>query len=213
VKQFLPHSTLAFREGEKGEPASTEGSGKKIVTEKRPIVTDGKFRNMPSAVVEVVEGSQSRGTWLASLWLENPQAIESNGKSLNLAMRPARFYKPYSIALLDFTHERYKGTEKPKNFSSKVRLENPQTHENREILIYMNNPLRYGGETYYQGGFDDKDASGRPVSPEEQKVSILQVVRNPGWLTPYFSVGLVGLGLGVQFLTHLIGFVKKRRPA
>jgi hypothetical protein len=35
-------------------------------------------------------------------------------------------------------------------------------------------------------------------------------VRNPGWLTPYFSCSLVGAGLLIQFLTHLVGFVKRR---
>ena len=41
-----------------------------------------------------------------------------------------------------------------KNYSSKIRLTHPTTKEDREVLIYMNNPLRYGGETYYQAGFD-----------------------------------------------------------
>ena len=83
-----------------------------------------------------------------------------------------------------------------------MRLERPDTHENREVLIYMNNPLRYWGETYYQASFD----------PDNQG-TILQVVHNPSWLTPYFSCVLVAGGLVVQFLTHLVGFIKKRRPA
>ena len=33
------------------------------------------------------------------------------------------------------------------------------------------------------------------------------------WLTPYFSCVLVGLGLVIQFMTHLIGFSLKRRTA
>jgi hypothetical protein len=67
----------------------------------------------------------------------------------------------------------------------------------------MNNPLRYWGETYYQGSFDRFDP----------RVSILQVVRNPGWLTPYVACSLVALGMLVQFLSHLIGFARKRRSA
>ena len=35
-------------------------------------------------------------------------------------------------------------------------------------------------------------------------VSILQVVRNPAWLTPYLSCALVAVGLAVQFLMHLV---------
>ena len=64
----------------------------------------------------------------------------------------------------------------------------------------MNNPLRYWGETYYQASYDENDP----------RVSILQVVRNPSWLTPYLSCCLVGLGLAVQFMSHLISFAKRR---
>jgi hypothetical protein len=109
-----------------------------------------------------------------------------------------RYYKPYRVRLLDFTHDVYKGTDTPKNFSSRIQLTNAEKAENREILIYMNNPLRYGGETYYQGGFEKGD-----------KTSILQVVRNPVWLTPYLSCTLVGVGHVVQFLSHLIGFARR----
>jgi hypothetical protein len=118
-------------------------------------------------------------------------------------LRPARYYKPFSLQLVDFSHDRYMGTDIPKNFSSRVRLLRSDTKEDREVLIYMNNPLRYGGETFYQSGFDERD----------ERVTILQVVRNPGWLTPYFSCALVGIGLCVQFTMHLTAFVRKRKQA
>ena len=41
--------------------------------------------------------------------------------------------------------------------------------------------------------------------------STLQVVRNPGWLTPYVGCLMVGGGMAIQFLMHLVGFVSKRR--
>ena len=81
-----------------------------------------------------------------------------------------------------------------------MRVQRPDTGEDREVLIYMNNPLRYAGETYYQASFDT-----------DNQGTVLQVVRNPSWLTPYFSCVLVGAGLVVQFLTHLAGFAAKRK--
>jgi hypothetical protein len=83
-----------------------------------------------------------------------------------------------------------------------VRVTNPQTQENREVLIYMNNPLRYGGNTYYQ----------YQMAPTQtaEKWSTLQVVRNPSWLTPYLSCVLVGAGLTWQFLGHLAAFLAER---
>ena len=38
----------------------------------------------------------------------------------------------------------------------------------------------------------------------------LQVVRNPSWLTPYVACVMVAAGLVIQFLSHLVGFAKKR---
>ena len=70
----------------------------------------------------------------------------------------------------------------------------------------MNNPLRYQGLTFYQStmGKDEMKDVGR---------SGLQVVRNPSWLTPYAGCLLVALGMGWQFLSHLTGFISKRRSA
>jgi hypothetical protein len=38
-------------------------------------------------------------------------------------------------------------------------------------------------------------------------------VRNPSWLTPYAGCGIVALGMIVQFMIHLVGFVSKRKTA
>ena len=77
--------------------------------------------------------------------------------------------------------------------------------EKREVDIYMNNPLRYSGLTFFQHqmGRDDIDAN--------RGTSVLQVVKNPSWLAPYFGTIVVGLGLLVQFLIHLVGFLRKPR--
>lgn len=166
-----------------------------------PLTAKMDERNVPSAVLEIMNGPESLGTWLVSDLLDETQPVTVGGKTFQIALRLTRYYKPYYVELLKFTHEKYKGTDTPKNFASRVRLQRPDTKEDREVLIYMNNPLRYGGETYYQAGFDDKDS----------RVTILQVVRNPSWLIPYISCVLVGLGLTGQFLMHLIGFGLKRR--
>jgi len=41
----------------------------------------------------------------------------------------------------------------------------------------------------------------------------LQVVHNPSWLTPYLACALVGGGLVVQFMIHLVGFATKSKLA
>ncbi|HVK57529.1 MAG TPA: cytochrome c biogenesis protein ResB [Candidatus Kapabacteria bacterium] len=195
-------------------------AGTKIGFVEKPFQVAMNKRNIPATTIEIVTDEGSKGTFALSNWQTEKQLVQImaenfnqnfhagliapgkftyKGKPYEITMRPKRYYKDFTVQLMDFTHDRYLGTEIPKNFSSRVRLKNTGTGEDREVLIYMNNPLRYGGETYYQGGFEPGDT-----------VSILQVVKNPSWLTPYIAVVLVSVGLVVQFMYHLIGFAKKR---
>jgi hypothetical protein len=204
VKEFFGNSTLDNRSPDATEPpTANQGIGQRVTVKGLPRVTDMDHRDVPSAILEVLtpQGA-SLGTWMVSEFIEQPQRFTWNGRNYQLGMRLQRFYKPFSIRLLQFKHDIYPGTDIPKNFSSRVQVQRPETGENREVLIYMNNPLRYSGETFYQADWDRDDHG-----------SILQVVHNPSWLTPYFSCILVGVGLVVQFLIHLFGFTFKRRTA
>ena len=162
--------------------------------------------NTPSAVVEVVGLQGSLGTWLVSPDISGEQEFSYGGKVWRVILRPERHYLPYTIQLLSTKYEVYPGTDTPKNFQSRVRIENPERGENREVDIYMNNPLRYEGQTFYQYQMDQ-------VQVEQNRGSVLEVVRNPGWLTPYLGCILVGGGMAYQFLLHLVGFITKRRTA
>jgi hypothetical protein len=131
--------------------------------------------------------------------LEQAQQVSIDGKTYDLFLRSKRTYKPYSIHLTEFRHDRYLGTDTPKNYSSQVQLTDPDQGLNEEVFIYMNHPLRHAGETFYQSGFLPKDQG-----------TILQVVRNPGWLMPYISCILVASGMLVHFGLHLMGFLRRR---
>jgi hypothetical protein len=161
----------------------------------------------PSAYVRLLDKSSgaSLGVWLVSLHLK-AQPVEIAGKPYDIALRFQRTYKPYTIYLKKFTHDRYVGTNKPKDYRSHIRLVDPEDNTNRETEIYMNTPLRYSGETFYQSGFLDPEETG-------MKGTILQVVRNPGWLMPYVSCGLVSIGMLVHFGIHLVGFLTRRSKA
>jgi hypothetical protein len=205
VRKYYANAGLFRRTGEgtNQPPAANQGLGREVVLQAAAPVTKLEERNLPAAVLELATPKGSLGTWLVALVLDQAQTLSVDGRTFTLQLRPTRYYKPCSITLLKFTFDKYAGTEIPKNFSSRVRVTRPDTGENREALIYMNNPLRYAGETYYQSSYDERDP----------RISILQVVRNPSWLTPYFSCLLVGLGLGVHFLGYLAEFVKPRRTA
>lgn len=193
---------------EKAEPGYEEaktssGVGRSGIWWRRlPHETVTQKRDVPSGIVELRTPQGTLGSFLVSGFL-HPQEFTFNHRTYQLALRPLRFYKPFSLHLVEFKFDRYPGTDIPKNFSSRVRLQRPQTGEDRELLIYMNNPLRYAGETFYQADWDHEDEKG----------TVLQVVRNPSWLTPYLACALVGGGLVIQFMIHLVGFATKPRIA
>jgi hypothetical protein len=201
VREFMPNSQLAMR-AQAAQPSpsrATQGFGKNIVVTEEPRTVKEDERDLSAAFVELEDVQSSLGTWLVSNAIPDWQPFNVGGHSYALVMRQRRFYKPFALTLLHFAHDRYAGTDIPKNFSSRVRLIDFERNENREALISMNDPLRYRGFTFYQSGFDNND-----------KTTILQVVKNPAMLLPYVACGLVALGLLIQFSMHLFGFMKKR---
>src|SRR5690606_38383997 len=134
-----------------------------------PLTYKQDERNWPAAIIELQGPQGSLGSFLVSAQLATSQTLEYAGRTWRLGLRFEREYKPFSLSLLEVKHDVYVGTEIPKNFSSRVRITTPDGRDNREVLIYMNNPLRYAGLTFYQYQMDS------PTS-----TSVLQVVRNPG---------------------------------
>lgn len=160
--------------------------------------------NTATAFIEILDASdKSLGIWLVSNVIDErfpPQIIQTDSHNLELALRFKRYYHPFTVELVDFTHEKYPGTEIPYNFSSEVFVNDLNQNKKQKALIYMNHPLRYGGLTFYQASFANEDTT-----------SILQVVKNPGWLLPYISVLLMGLGMCFQFGMHFIQFSRKAK--
>jgi len=188
VKQYQRNAFLGTA-GPANPPAGVDqGAGVGVSIQPLPPVTVDDRIDTSAAVVEVVAGGRSLGTWLASNAIEAPQSFSHGGRTYELSLRQQRVYLPYSLTLEQFRHDVYMGTDIPKNFSSLVRLVNPGKGEDRNVLIYMNQPLRYDGKAFYQASFGKNDT-----------LSVLQVVSNPGWLLPYVSTVLVTIGLLVHF--------------
>ncbi len=192
VKKYLRNSDMRMRTPQDAPALATMGVGANVAVFERPPVASDDDLNRGAAFVEPMAGGKSYGVWLASNALGSPQSFIHEGHTYQLALRPQRLYLPYSLTLKKFSHDVYAGTDIPKNFSSLVHLSNPGTGEERDVLIYMNQPLRYDGKAFYQASFGKNDT-----------LSVLQVVQNPGWLLPYFSCGLVTLGLLVHFTLTL----------
>jgi hypothetical protein len=212
-------------------PLTDKGIARSFDFSETPVTHKMDSKNVPAVVMELVAPAGSLGTWVASGWagdemmvmglrrfyaenmgpqmassiinrLTEQQSVEVGGKTFTFTLRPARAYKPYSLTLLKATHDVYPGTDKPKDYRSRVRIQNPARSEDREVEIYMNNPLRYAGLTFFQHQMS---------LPGQTPSSTLQVVRNPGWITPYAGCVIVAAGLIIQFMIHLIGFLAKRK--
>ena len=76
------------------------------------------------------------------------------------------------------------------------------TNEGFKFNISMNQPLRHGGQTFFQSSFGS--------TKEGKDLSVLQVVKNPGWLLPYISVAMMSFGLVWHFGYALLRFLRGR---
>ena len=199
TKAYYPNATLFTRDPGSPPSLATTGIGLRAVAAPRPITYKQNENNLPSAYIEFTGAEPSPGIFLVSTALGSSQSFRYGGRTWSVSLRPQRLYKPFSLTLLKFSHDRYAGTQIPKNFSSRLRLNTTDDHDGREVLVYMNNPLRHAGLTFYQAGFENND-----------RTTVLQVVRNPSWLLPYVACALISLGLILQFGIHLFAFVKKR---
>ena len=174
-------------------------------------------RNAPAVDVELFDkkSGSSLGRYILSLWCypnfvnqiwDMPNLISFNGKNYRVYLRNQREFSlspsgnEFSIKLLNFIHEKYQGTQTPKDFSSRIRLINSGDKIDRELKIWMNNPLRYAKKTFYQSGYLPED-----------KGTVLQVVRNDSWMIPYLSCMIVFVGMGAQFFWSMQRSKKERK--
>lgn len=209
VEKFYPNADLGLRSLNpevKEKSLATHGAGVKmdIVVFPKPVTYREDEVNGATAYVTVRDEDEGEviGTWLVSTIIDEkfpPQKLSHEGRDYEIALRFKRTEFPFSLKLLEFKHDKYPGTEIARNFSSLVAIEEVGKAE-RPVLIYMNNPLRYGGYTFYQASYR-----------EENGGSVLQVVKNPAWMLPYGAVWLIGLGLLVHFMVHLMRYLRHRK--
>ena len=207
VLRFMPNSDLRESQGNDKNPATVGIGLSKIAAKIKETsgVDPNQSVEITSAYVKFKKKGtgEDLGTYLVSTWFDflrlPAETVNVAGKKYQVYLRPKRSYRDYTVKLQKFDHDVYPGTDIPRNFSSDINLLDPGQQENRNVKIWMNHPLRYQGETFYQSGVLSLT-----------KGTILQVVRNPGWLLPYFSCGLVALGMIIHFGINLVGFLERK---
>jgi len=198
---------------------ATKGVGLEVAAVEKDKSGGAKMEmNTPSAYIEVIDpdSGESLGTFLASHSLNDRAALMPDGKSKDMmdsftvggieyefGLRLQRQVKPYWVQLDDVRRTTWSGSQTPRDFSSFIRIVDNETGEDRKARVWMNNPLRYRGETFYQSNYDQL--------PDGTEFTGIQVVRNSGWLIPYVACSVTALGMLVHFWGTLARFVARRR--
>lgn len=213
VVDYMPHSRRT--EVTEENPADS-GMGRTVMVEElTPEGGTSSDINAVSAYVQLIDKQNGKplGTYLASQLFNEAESLFVGGKNsfddiqvddkqYQLSMRFRRVPKPYWVKLDDVRRINYSGSQTPRDYSSFIRLVDPETGEDRREHIWMNNPLRYRGETFYQSNYTSL--------PDGREMTGLQVVRNSGWLIPYVACVIVGLGMLVHFLGTLNRYLGRR---
>jgi ABC-type transport system involved in cytochrome c biogenesis permease subunit len=108
-----------------------------------------------------------------------------------LYLRSQRNYRPYEVELLDVSRTNYVGSATPRDYRSRIIIREPSAGTSEEFTLWMNNPLRYRGETFYQTSYQEL--------PGGKEATTLSVVRNKGWMLPYIACMIVSFGMFAQF--------------
>lgn len=205
VEKFLKNASVQ-QIGEDDDNPATKGLGMQFIAKEARASsgTDGGEVDEAAAYIEFLEkeSGESLGKYLLSQWGTNrdvAEEVEVDGKTYNVSLRYKRTYKPYSLSLKDVRKDDYLGTNTPMNYSSDVVLRAGDETVG-DFKIWMNNPLRYAGETFYQSGYHS-DRTGEHT--------VLQVVTNTGWMMPYVGCMLVAVGMLVHFSGTLWRFLSR----
>lgn len=211
VRDYMKNSNIEEGEPGEGNPA-TAGAGLHVLA--LPARGTGGAEasdsvDLPSLYVELFEKGtdKSLGVYMLSTLLtaqDYEDQVTVGEQDYYISFRFKRQYKPYSVTLIETEREDYEGTSQAKSYQSLVRIVDPSRNNEFEELIWMNNPLRYAGETFYQSGhnFD-----------RGREFSVLQIVSNLGWMIPYVSCMIVAVGMFYHFGLTWRRFMNRREAS
>ncbi len=220
ILQWMRNSALEPASPDAPNPA-TDGLGKRMVA--RPLKPYGGAImdkvNLAAAYVELIdkETGESLGTYLLSQEMNDLsqltggmqpdvyERVEIDGRPFDLALRFRQERKPYDVYLQDVQRRNYTGTDTPRDYSSRIVITDRRTGESQEGKTWMNNPLRYRGETFYQSRYNRvPDKQGGVI-----ETTGLQVVKNAGWVIPYVACMMVLWGMAAHFGVTFMRFSQR----
>jgi ResB-like family len=187
VNEFYPNSDAFNDPAAKKETAILNAAGITLLTGK-PIAKE-KEQNIAGASFNLRFDNKSYDLILYGAESQ-PTPVTIAGKDYNFILRHKRYPLPFTIRLDHFKAEFHPGTELAKSYESLVTVTTGTLE--RQVRIYMNNPLRYKDYTVYQASYDTGNTG--------KQSSTLAVVKNYARVLPYIACFTVFFGLALHFL-------------
>jgi hypothetical protein len=146
-------------------------------------------KNIPGGVFTIISDGEKQKILLYGAEVK-PTRVRIGDDVFSFQLQRKHFQLPFMVTLKKFDMEKYPGTEIAKSYQSLVEI----THQklDREVLIYMNHPLRHKDFTLYQASYS--------IDDKGRMHSTLAVVQNAGRILPYISSLITFLGLAIHFL-------------
>ena len=164
-----------------------------------PLQVDGKLVRGGQKAVHLRIGTQD--VWVSD---NRPVRLVADGRQIHLALTKDSIILPFEFVLDRFKMEKDPGTSRPASFESFVRV----FHDSgpREHHIFMNNPLKQSGLTFYQASYSQDE--------EGTYSSTLSVNMDPGRPIKYSGSLFLVLGAVAHYaLNRRKKYVPRNRRA
>ncbi|MGI9459878.1 MAG: cytochrome c biogenesis protein ResB, partial [Pirellulales bacterium] len=208
------------RVGPFAENRATAGLGTRWLAIARPTEGGASSKsNVAAAYVQLTDRKDGKdlGVFLVSQFMNDRSQLfmEAEGDVCDtvdtasgpwrIQLRFRRAYKPYEVRLDDVRRINYSASETPRDYSSFVTFTDESTGAEQPGRIWMNNPVRYRGETFFQSNYSKVQLADGSVS----EMTGLQVVENAGWLIPYVACVLAFWGMLAHFGGTFVRFADR----
>ncbi|MBL6909518.1 MAG: cytochrome c biogenesis protein ResB, partial [Pirellulales bacterium] len=208
------------RVGPFAENRATAGLGTRWLAIARPPEGGASSKsNVAAAYVQLTDRKDGKdlGVFLVSQFMNDRSQLfmEAEGDVCDtvdtasgpwrIQLRFRRAYKPYEVRLDDVRRINYSASETPRDYSSFVTFTDESTGAEQPGRIWMNNPVRYRGETFFQSNYSKVQLADGSVS----EMTGLQVVENAGWLIPYVACVLAFWGMLAHFGGTFVRFADR----
>lgn len=219
IVQWMKNSSLLRLDAEFKNPATT-GNGLQYMA--RPAKSQGgamQEGNVAAAYVQVIDKQSDQpietvmlsqrindiAQLSAAMQPDEYETVTIDGKPFELAIRYRQERKPFDVLLKDVEKLDYSGTDTPRDYSSQLVITDRETGQTQEGKTWMNNPIRYKGETFYQSNYNKIPIPGGGVV----ETTGLQVVENMGWVIPYVACMMVFWGMFAHFGGTFLTFANR----